>query len=460
MTTVHDRLRVRRPLPRTSVPDTVRVAATALAPTIARGVLARRPAAVALAERFDADRRAGRLLRRLRTRYGSGPLRLRVPGRSLALVLSATDVERALTGTPTPFSAAAWEKQAALGQFEPNGVLASTGPERADRRRFNEDVLDTPETVHDLAESFATVVEEEAAILLGRVARTGGLAWPEFRIVWWRVIRRVVLGDAARDDSEVSDMLTRLRMHANWGPAWPRRDALRRRFRTRVQSYLDAAEPGSLAAAAARAPVTDRTDPADQMPQWLFAFEPAGMAAFRALGLLATHPEQAERAHAEAAEDGLDLPYLRACVQEAVRLWPTTLVLLRESTTETEWEDGVLPAGTGLIMLTPFLQRDEERLPYADVFTPRIWLDGTAQANWSLMPFSGGPAECPGRNLVLLVTSLFLARLLRSHEYRQAAGRSLAPDRPLPRTQSPFRLRLRARPWSATTSPWTSFAGP
>ena len=433
---------------RASVRDTVRVGLTVLAPTVARGILARRPRAVTLAEKIDADRRAGRVLQKLRSRYGPGPLQLSVPWRSIALVLSSEDVTRVLTGSPEPFAVANREKRGALAHFQPHGVLVSHGAERADRRRFNEAVLDTDRPVHSSAEAITAKIQDEAGALLGSVTDT--LTWDEFRTAWWRLIRRIVLGDGARDDSELSDLLTRLRMDANWSYFHPRRDVVRHRFKERLREHLRRAEPGSLAEMMAATPQTPQTEAEDQVPQWLFAFEPAGMAAFRALALLASHPGQAQQAYAELKGRDLaqpqDLPFLRACVQESVRLWPTTLAVLRDSTTETRWAGGVLPQGTALVILTSFLQRDDENLPFADAFAPEIWLDGTAQESWAVIPFSAGPAECAGRNLVLLVTSMFLAALLKEHEFRLASGRRLGPGRPLPRTLGPFNLRLRLRP--------------
>jgi cytochrome P450 len=69
-----------------------------------------------------------------------------------------------------------------------------------------------------------------------------------------------------------------------------------------------------------------------------------------------------------------------------------------------------------------------------------LWREGTAP-DPPLLPFSLGPARCPGRPLVLLVTSLLLARMLRGRAIRQAHPRPLRADRPLPATLSPFRLR-------------------
>ncbi|MFC6929462.1 cytochrome P450 [Actinomadura yumaensis] len=385
--------RAERPLVRASALDTARICAEVLAPTIARGILARRPRVVALAGRLRLDERGGRLLQRMRARYGPGPLRLRLPGRSFALVLSAADVRRVLREGPEPFAPANREKRAALKHFQPHGVLVSTGAERAERRAFNERVLDTPHPVHGHADAFIAKIEEEAAALLDAAGDGGELGWDAFRVAWWRTVRRIVLGDAARDDSETSDLLTRLRMDANWAFAHPRRTAVRDRFLARVHRYVEYAEPGSLAELVARAPAAPGLRRDEQVPQWLFAYEPAGMAAFRALALLAAHPDAAERAAKEARGGGSDLPFLRASVEESVRLWPTTLSILRDTTAPTEWDGRAMPEGTGLLIHTPFVQRDDETLPFADAFAPEVWLDGTAEDDWSLVPFSGGPGS-------------------------------------------------------------------
>ncbi|MFG2250826.1 cytochrome P450 [Spirillospora sp. NPDC048823] len=440
------------PPARATVADTLRIGGTVVVPALARGVLARRPRFVALAEAIQADRRAARLLQRLRARYGTGPLRLAVPGRSFALILSPRDVERVLTGSPEPFAIASKEKRAAIVHFQPHGVLASHGEERADRHRFNDDVLDASQPVHRHADTLTLKVRQEADGLVGAVALAGRLDWADFRMAWWRMVRRVVLGDAARDDSEISDLLTTLRMNSNWAFAHPRRAGVRIEFFRRLRRYLDDPDPGSLAGLMAAVPKSEVTEPDDQVPQWLFAYESAALAAFRILALLASHPEHAERASREAEGGDTDLPFLRACVRESVRLWPTTMTILRDSTRPTQWAGQTLPAGTGFLVHTPFLQRDDETLPYADSFRPGVWLDGTAEHDWAVVPFSKGPGQCPGRNLSLLSASHFLAALLRAYDLRQDVGLRLSADRPLPRTLSPFRLGFDARPRTACRS--------
>lgn len=159
-----------------------------------------------------------------------------------------------------------------------------------------------------------------------------------------------------------------------------------------------------------------------QVPQWLFAFDAATWAGFRALGLLAAQPGAVDRARDELR--GLpDLPFLRATVLESVRLWPTTPAILRDTTQDTEWEGGTLPAGASVLIFASYFHRDETRLPEAHRFAPELWLRERTDQDWPLVPFSGGPGICPGRNLVLLTTSLLLAGLVGRTRYQvEGAG--------------------------------------
>jgi cytochrome P450 len=178
------------------------------------------------------------------------------------------------------------------------------------------------------------------------------------------------------------------------------------------------------------------------VPQWLFAFDSAGIATARALALLAAHPEAMRRAREESSAAGTaPQPCLRAAILESLRLWPTTPLVLRETTRPTEWETGVMPPGTGVVIYAPFFHRDGERQPFADRFAPELWLEPEPEADWPLLPFSRGPAACPGRQVALLAGSAMLAALLRAGELRLEAP-ALAPGRPLPGILDHFALRF------------------
>lgn len=433
-------------VPRLSLSETLGVVADVFLPLLAQGVIARRRRAVGLAQRVEADRRAIRRLQHVRRGYGEGPVRLRLPARDVALVLSRADVRRVLHESPDVFTPANREKRAALSHFQPHGVLISQGQSRTERRELNEAVLDTARPVHRLADVLLAKVREESDVLARGAERTGYLTWESFAVGWWAMVRRVVLGDGARDDHALTGTLARLRRDANWAYLRPKRKRRRDRFLQRLQDHLDRAESGSLAAMLASRPAARESAAADQAAHWLFAFEAAGMASFRALALLDAHPAELARVSDELRDKDLsvpqELPSLRATVLESVRLWPTTPAILRDTTTETSWASGTIPAGTALIIFAPYFHRDHERLTHADSFCPEAWLDGEAGEDWALIPFSAGPAECPGRNLVLLITSTLLALLLQRHRFRLAQPSALRGGDHLPATLSPFDLRF------------------
>jgi cytochrome P450 len=417
-------------LPRASLRDTLSILLLGAAPLVAKGPILRRPKVVHLLARSGAEGRGVRLLARLRRKYGDGPLLLRWPLREQAVVLAPKHLRRILAETPEPFAADSSEKKAALAYFQPEGVLISEGADRAERRRFNEQVLESACPVHSLAPSLTAFVEAETAPL--RAASS--LSWPGFTRAWYRMVRQAVFGAAERDDEALTDRLAQLRADANWAFMKPRRRRFRDAFLAALRERLAQTEAGSLGALA-RACATPGSAPEDQVAHWLFAFDAAGMAAFRMLAMLALHPDAAARARARASAD-----FRRACILETLRLWPTTPAVLRQTRAETFWEVAALPAGAGLLIHLPYFHRDPSRIPYADRFVPDIWLDGRAEG-WPFVPFSAGPAICPARNLVLFLVSAWVEALMRDRDVFLPADTGLDPAK-LPATFDHFPLRL------------------
>jgi hypothetical protein len=60
------------------------------------------------------------------------------------------------------------------------------------------------------------------------------------------------------------------------------------------------------------------------------------------------------------------------------------------------------------------------------------------------VPFSGGAGMCPGRNVVLLTSSVMLATLTAEPDLA-VDGAPLPPGGPLPGSLSPFGLSFRPR---------------
>jgi cytochrome P450 len=72
-------------------------------------------------------------------------------------------------------------------------------------------------------------------------------------------------------------------------------------------------------------------------------------------------------------------------------------------------------------------------------------LDGRARQHPQLVPFSAGPAECPGRNLVLFTTSTVLAHMLSAMRLRLCSTPKIS-SHPLPMTLKQFTLDFSVEP--------------
>ena len=152
------------------------------------------------------------------------------------------------------------------------------------------EVLQSSQPIHDCFKTFLAVVRGEARRLLDDKKPGDDLCWPEFSEAWFAAVRRIVLGDGARDDEVLTDELTRLRANVNWVFFRPVNKTLRENYRARLTEYLDAAEPDSFAARIAAHSAISGKLAADQVTQWLFAFDAGAITTFRALALLLAHP--------------------------------------------------------------------------------------------------------------------------------------------------------------------------
>ena len=180
-----------------------------------------------------------------------------------------------------------------MEHFQPTALTISRDGAWEERRRFNEAVLDTGKPAHRLARRFATVIAQEGAALIDEIETDGDgfLDWDAFNLCVRRITLRAVLGDDARDDGRVFELLSKLMEEANGLPK--ERSEHYEPFRRRIEGYVADPEPESLVGLFADAPAGPDTDPAGQVPHWLFACgDTLAINAYRALALITTHPEQ------------------------------------------------------------------------------------------------------------------------------------------------------------------------
>jgi cytochrome P450 len=441
-------------LPRAALSENVRFTLTCLLPSMLRGLAIPMPFWTEVATRFDTGRGVA-TVERLTKLYSGRPVMLRSVGGQTLLVLAADDVRRVLESPVSVYGMNAAEKRRLFSPFAPDALNGSPPDLHAERRPFNEAVLDYGHEPHRLAERFLRVVHEEVAAML---ADAGILDYERSLAGFRRIARRCALGDAAADDTELSEEHGRLRADADWLglKVWNRgRNArLKASMDERIQRYVAAAEPGTLVSLFASAPREADTRPNGQVPFWLMALDAVRTAVFNALALLTTDPAAHERALAEVRmADGkhgpgtvagyAELAFVRACLLDSVRLWPAAALLVRVTAAETEWDGETLPIGTR-VLIPVAAQHRARRLPHANRFAPDLWLDGSADADWQMNVFSRGGAQCAGRNLALLLGTAALAELLRQGEFELLRPK-LAVDRPLPYGINPLKVRFAVR---------------
>jgi cytochrome P450 len=426
--------------PHASILEGIRFTAQVAVPNVLQGLFRRRRTAVAVASRTGTDGLAYGFMASLKRSYGNGPLWIRVAKDEVLLVLGEEAVRKVLERSPEPFAADPEPKKSGMSHFQPDALTISRNPEWEDRRRFTAHVLQTARPHHELGDTFAAAAVRAAQSL---PAEVDSETWGE---AVRRVTRRVILGDGAADDAEISELLGQLMDKSN--PPGSGSEELLEQFTAKLTGYVEAAEPGSLVGMFPDAPTTELTHPAGQVTHWLFALgDTLAINSLRCLALLTAHDEIRGRVLAELS--GADLgtaagiaqaPLLAGCLQEAMRLWPTTPMLSRELAKDIEWGHVTVHKGTQVLIVNSFNHRDREALPYADRFAPEGWLDGgDASERWIFNHFSHGPQGCPGVNLSLLVGTALLGTVLTEHTVT-AAGTALDAGRPMPHGLDQFSL--------------------
>jgi cytochrome P450 len=213
---------------------------------------------------------------------------------------------------------------------------------------------------------------------------------------------------------------------------------------------------------AARDPETgeafSRAQLRDQMATMIVAgHETTALTLFWSLYLLASSPADQERVAAEvgaldlgqdgAAEALTKLPYTKAVVSEALRLYPPAFAIARMATGPDRLCDIAVPRGA-LVMISPWVLHRHRRLwKDPDAFDPARFLpDAPLPHRFAYMPFGAGPRICIGAQFALTEACLVLAMIVQRFHVALAAAKPVRPVAVIvtqPDHAAPFRLRPR-----------------
>ena len=173
------------------------------------------------------------------------------------------------------------------------------------------------------------------------------------------------------------------------------------------------------------------------------------------LHLISRTPEVAARLHQEAdafdvdAPDWADrLPWTRAVIEEAMRLFPPAPTLARRALGPDVVGGQAIGPGTAVLISPWVLHRHDLLWDAPEEFRPERFLPENRKSvdRWAYIPFSAGPRVCIGAAFALNEAMIALATILKA-----ATVEPIAPTEPRPvhqitlRSAQPIRLRLRPR---------------
>lgn len=167
--------------------------------------------------------------------------------------------------------------------------------------------------------------------------------------------------------------------------------------------------------------------------------ETTGNAVAWACYLLATHPPAQERLQAEVDlvlagadagyEDLAALPYTRAVITEALRLYSPVWILPRRAAADVELGGHRLPAGSR-IMFSPYaLNRDPRLHRDPGRFDPGRWATDYTRSGLraSFFPFGQGIRNCIGEGFAWTEATLLLSAIAARWQLRLADGAAVHP---------------------------------
>ena len=419
--------------PTASPVETVLFNLTQVLPGSLSGLFSKRERFVSLFTRLNSDRLVVQLLSRMQDAYGSQAVWTRALADRSLLLLGADVIKEVLEGSPDPYASDPKAKREGMGHFEPGALTLSRGEDWRKRRQINEAVLATRERIHPLASGFLAIVRTEVDRMLAQ-AEGGLLEWRQWEELFEKITLQVIFGEHARDDHALVAHLNAMMNEANRVVGLKKSEHFEPYY-AKVNDYIGMAEPGSLVSLFKGTDADADTPLAAQVTHWMFATKDTLAAnAFRALAAIVAQPEIERRVRAELAGANLGDPvavdglrYLEGCLEEAMRLWPTTTMFGRETVGQTRLAGVPVPEGTQILLVNTFNHRNRKYVPDAEFFRPERWVDGGP--NYQFNHLSNGPQYCAGLYLVLLLGKAVLANVL--------AARRISVDPMTPESAAP-----------------------
>jgi cytochrome P450 len=134
------------------------------------------------------------------------------------------------------------------------------------------------------------------------------------------------------------------------------------------------------------------------------------------------------------AEDVDQLPWTKAVLSEAMRLYPPAWTIERDALEDDEVAGVEVPAGSTIAVPPYLIHRNADVWPNPEGFQPERFMGEQSHPRYAYLPFGGGRRICVGAGFAMLEAILVLATIARTHRL------DLVPGVPVPsRAEITFR---------------------
>jgi cytochrome P450 len=431
-----------------SLLDNVRYNVFHVIPYLLRGVFTRNRRWVRWLTKIQRDPASVQFLGRLREKYRCDFLALRMLTDRTLLVFDGGAIRHILDHSPDIY-AETKGKRRGMSHFQPNALTISRGEEWKDRRKFNTAVLKPGRGVHPLGQHFLSLIRKEID-QHSTPEKTALHDWDEFARLFESITLQILFGEGEKDFT-LTGTLKQMMLEANNVILAGRKSKYFDGFYRKIAAHLESPPDHCLARLCRQTPSTEITQIENQIPHWLFAMsDTLAINTAAALALICAHPDAEKRVRSEiaryrpiAAENIDQMTYLEGCIQEAMRLWPSTPMLMREALVDDRIGDTPIPAGTQILIHNGFNHRDSKTHDFADRFQPEFWIG--RPVDYRFNHFSNGAQVCAGKDLALFVAKAVLATLLDKNRFTVQRP-LLMPEWPLPYTFDHFSIK-----WTRTS---------
>jgi cytochrome P450 len=130
---------------------------------------------------------------------------------------------------------------------------------------------------------------------------------------------------------------------------------------------------------------------------------------------------------AAGAEDVPNLPFVRAVIDEALRLYPPAAFLSRAAREVDELAGCLVLPGDTVSVPIYAVHRHQRLWERPDAFDPARFLGGPPVERYAYLPFGDGPRVCIGARFALQEAVIILATLLARFRFRAVRGKAPVP---------------------------------